>query len=240
MPTQEEHTVLPRPDPMQIHSSQLLLGSGKECSISHLLGCYETKLWAMEENQEWSQSSFDEYTQAKNILLRELILSQLEKHGRFKITTNFENPCSRCHGSGEIYKFLRKSQKVRCMKCDNGKMKDGSKCITCKGKASLKTFAIVPQLRDTTICPFCRGKGFFKKHEYTNPAINEDVGKQLKKKFKDLPFGEEQLTPAKDLGQELKASNPEPDKVAPMILDPGQDKPIGEGCLQKIKQPSSD
>ena len=126
------------------------------------------------------------------------------------------------------------------MKCEEGKTPDGKKCLTCKGRGELKTFGIVPSLRDTTTCSFCKGKGFFKKKQVYNPAIDDRTAQALKKKL--VPAVVEKQ-PETNLGAEIKAAtinDEKQDQVAPNVIDPDQDQPIGKGAVQKIKQPPAD
>ena len=233
MPDQETQ-ILPVPSTIVIDKYQTMLGTGKSYDISHLLSCYEMSLWVMEENREWSNVKFLDFTSAKFVLLRQKVLEQVRTVGRFTIETPFANPCSKCHGSGEIYKFVRKPQTLKCMKCDEGYLKDSTKCPTCKGKGDLKTFAIISQLRNTTTCPYCKGKGFFKEKVLDNPLFNQDAAKAVKKKLK-VSMVEKPLST--NLGSEIEAADTEPNVIAPnSILDPDQDKELGEGTSQKMKQ----
>jgi len=225
---------LPKPTELEIREHQQLLGTGKlPYTIPHLLSCYEAKLWAVEENNEWTHLIYKKFTHAKFALLRNLVLEQVKEDGRFKIESNFENPCNKCGGTGEIYKFVRKTQTVKCMKCVKGKTPDGSDCQTCRGSGEVKTYAIIPVLRDTTTCSYCKGKGFFKKKQIYNPAIDEKAAKKIKKKLQDTVVEKETPT---NLGAEVKSATV-PDPVAPHMIDTSQDKILGEGTSKKIKQP---
>ena len=242
MTNQEPQQLLPVPTELQILECEKVLGVGISYDIPHLLSCYELKLWAMEENKEWSPELFDKFTHAKFVLLRQLILGQIENNGRFQVTSPFDNTCNKCGGTGEIFKFLRKSQWVDCMKCVKGITPEGSKCLTCKGKGKLKTFGIVATLRDTTTCSFCKGRGYFKKQQVNNPAIDDQTAKELKKKLSATVVEKQ---PATNLGAEVKAAVVDSaiidvDQVAPNLIDENQDEAIGEGATQKIKQPPAD
>jgi hypothetical protein len=233
--TSQEIEILPKPTELEIRENEQILGVGVGYSIAHLLSCYETKLWTMEENEEWSKKAFDNFTTSKFILLRHLLMHQIEINGRFSITSPFENTCNKCAGSGEIYKFLRKTQTVKCMKCVKGKLPGGETCKTCQGNGEVKIFGIVAELRDTTICSFCKGKGFFKKQDVDNPALHTAAAEKLKKQI-ETNLVENQPT---NLGAEVKSATVS-DQVAPHITDPDQDEPIGEGSTQKVKQPPAD
>jgi ribosomal protein L40E len=231
MPQDEKKKQLSRPTVIDIFEYQKLLGSGKDYDGAHLLTCYETKLWALNENGEWSEKNFNELTQAKFILHREILMEQIRTVGRFSIITKFENPCNTCNGAGEIIKFVRKTQKVDCMKCKDGKSEDGKKCRTCQGTKHVMVFGIMPAIRETTLCPSCKGKGFFPPGKQPdNPVIDLKAAQKFKKNL---------VQPEKNIAA-IVAADQEPDAVAPNMIDVDQDKPIGEGPTKKIQQPPAD
>ena len=235
MPDQDTQ-IIPVPTEMEIIEHQFLLGTGKTYDISHLLRCYDMSLWVMEENKEWSNNKYLDFTAAKFVLLRQKVLEQIKVDGRFNIITPFKNPCTKCYGSGEIYKFIRRIQTLKCMKCAEGFLQD-SKCPTCKGKGKLKTFAITPQLRNTTTCTYCRGKGFFKEKVLDNPLFDQDTAIQVKKKLAASVIEKPGIT---NLGSKIKTANTEPNVIAnSAIFDPDQDKKLGLGTSQKKQQPPS-
>ena len=73
------------------------------------------------------------------------------------------------------------------MKCTDGKLQDGTKCKTCKGRSRVKTFGIIAQMRDTTECPRCKGKGFFKAKQLDNPVMDNEMARKLKNKVIEKP-----------------------------------------------------
>ena len=242
----EQQTELLTPTDLQIIEFQKTLGTGASYSMDHLFQCFEMSIWVKDENSELTKNALDDLIQAKNILLRQIVLNQIETEGQFKIVAPFDNTCTKCGGSGELYKFKRSSQRVTCMKCKkpddlrdhlislgnspeqidgfkvitcpscdgtsrftknkkdepcktcNGKYltKDSEsltqvlrKCETCRGKMKVKKFAINPELKSTTKCRYCSGKGFFiPKPESLpdNPAINSEIADQLKEKIPNL------------------------------------------------------
>ena len=235
MPDQEQ--IIPVPTEMEIIEHQFLLGTGKTYDISHLLRCYEMSLWVMEENKEWSNNKYVDFTAAKFVLLRQKVLEQIRVDGRFNIITPFKNPCTKCYGSGEIYKFIRRIQTLKCMKCSEGFLQD-SKCPTCKGRGKLKTFAITPQLRNTTTCTYCKGRGFFKEKVLDNPLFDQDAVKEVKKKLKVSLAKKSVII---NLGSEIKTADTEPIVIAAnSMFDPDQDKELGVGTSQKMKQPPAE
>jgi hypothetical protein len=238
----QEIQFLPEPTELEIREHEQFLGTGKRpYSTSHLLSCYELKLWAMEENNEWTIESYKKFTTSKFVLLRNLILNQIKEseNGRFKVTTNFENPCTKCGGAGERWKFQRKTQTLTCMKCKDGKNEDGSDCLTCRGSGKVKAYAIIPSLRSTTTCSYCKGRGFFKKKQVDNPALDQKMAEKIKEKLKSSMVEKQEKQPQTNLGAEVKSTDIQ-NQVAVVMIDPKQDKPLGEGATQKIKQPSAD
>ena len=84
---------------------------------------------------------------AKNVVLREIVSSQMEEQRYFEISSPFDNSCTHCKGTGEIYKFQRKTVMVNCHIC------------AAKGELKLK-------------CPSCSGTGRFKKKWKGGGGIN--------------------------------------------------------------------
>lgn len=213
MPEKDQTQILPVPSIVEMIEYQTLLGTGKTYDISHLLTCYETALWVMEENKEWKDSKYNEFTQAKFLLLREKVLEQIRATGRFTINAPFPNPCTKCGGAGELFRFIRRPQMVTCMKCSKG-IRNEAKCPTCRGKGKLKTFGIIAQMKDTTTCPYCHGKGFFKEKKLDNPLFDRSLAAQAKKKIKTNMIKNE---PTTNLGAEIETVDAAPEPDSPMI-----------------------
>jgi len=139
---------------------QDVLGTGSGYDMNHVLRCFDAKLWAAEENEELTPELKDELIRSKNILLRNLVIKQVNEVGHFTIDKSppFENTCTHCNGVGERYKFVRKSKRVKCMKCQNGKIIET--CPTCKGTGRFVTKddeENVP-LTINVVCKTCEGK----------------------------------------------------------------------------------
>jgi hypothetical protein len=192
MSTQQEQEIkiLPKPTDLEIFQCQTILGTGNKYmeplnkAVMHVCSNYALKLWAMEENQEWSTESFRKLTSAKFILVREVLFKQIKMNGRFKIETGFENPCKKCNGTGELYYFHRQMQTLPCMKCNKkGILDNGNKCKTCRGKGQVKVQAIVDELRSVTTCEACHGKGYFPPQVYDNPVIDKEIANDFKRKL---------------------------------------------------------
>jgi hypothetical protein len=140
------------------------------------------------------------------------------------------------------------------MKCTDGKLQDGTKCKTCKGRSRVKTFGIIAQMRDTTECPCCHGKGFFKAKQLDNPVMDNEMARRLKNKVientnQNLGSSIEvadAADPVPDMMIELdtkgeidptpKASEQPIVIAANLKLDSNQDTEIGIGSTQKTKQ----
>ena len=102
-----------------------VLGVGSDYTPEHVMQCFETNYWVKKENKELDQIESD--IEAKNQLLRILVSAQMKAQRYFEITSPFENSCVACRGTGEIYKFKRKTVKVNCHICA-GKKKIKVKC----------------------------------------------------------------------------------------------------------------
>lgn len=179
------------PPEVLVLQCQEKLGTGKEYNMKHVLTCFDLSIWALEENEEMTPEKKKDLIFSKNILLRKIVTNQIKTIGQFKIESPFENTCTKCRGAGEVYKFLRKSKKVKCMKCTDGYIImecsscDGSgryvkeidegdgplhinvECRTCKGK-NIDGKSEKTQVKFK--CPTCRGRKQVKKF-----AIVEEI-----------------------------------------------------------------
>jgi DnaJ-class molecular chaperone len=76
------------------------------------------------------------------------VTEQLKVRRYFQIESPFENSCIHCKGTGEIYKFVKKTVEVNCHICA-GKGELKITCPECKGKPITKEIQ----------CPTCKGSG---------------------------------------------------------------------------------
>jgi hypothetical protein len=107
-----------------------MLGVGTNYTPEHVLKCFQISYSVKKENGELDQVG--PFVDAKNHLLRNLVSSQMKAERYFEVISPFENSCSICKGTGEIYKFKRKIVQVNCHICA-GKKKVKVKCPSCKG-----------------------------------------------------------------------------------------------------------
>ncbi len=106
------------------------IGVGKNYTPESVLKDFDVCYWVKEQNGELDD--IKQIIDAKNHLLRHLVSSQMKAQRYFEIKSPFENSCISCRGTGEIYKFHRKTVKVNCHICA-GKKKIKVKCSPCKG-----------------------------------------------------------------------------------------------------------
>lgn len=99
--------------------------------------------------------------------------------------------CISCSGTG---RYVMKdpefggSNNLECKTCKghniDGRSKTSqvlTKCKTCKGKRKVKIPVIAPELKSTTICKKCEGKGFVPMKNLMNPVIKiEDLADGIK------------------------------------------------------------
>jgi len=244
--------------------SQEKLGTGKESNdMPHVLRCFETSKWALEENEELTPEKKKELIDSKNILLRNIVINQIKTIGQFKIESPFENTCTKCKGAGEVYKFLRKSKKVKCMKCTDGYIimdcsscsgtgrytktideGDGElhinvECRSCKGK---KFDENNPKTQVKFKCPTCRGKKQVKKF-----AIVEEIKSTTPCRFcegtgmrKPRPerIPDNPVIP-KNLGTAIQKSKEIPPEYADCSSQSDRRR-LEDGCFQKVQQPPAE
>ena len=192
-----------------MHQAQVALGTGQTYDMTRLFQEYFNSLWVMEQNNEWSGKKFMGLTINKFALLDPLVCSQIETEGRFTITTPFLNPCSKCGGAGQRWKFQRKAQIVKCMKCPT----DGTSCTTCRDSKEVKVNGITGVILGTTLCTYCKGRGYFKHKPVDNPVLNIEQVKKIKASVVEKP--------STSLGAEIKSAETDQTPPPPMI-DPKQ------------------
>lgn len=118
---------------MDLDEAKKVLGTGTEISIPHVLQCFDVKFWVIFENHEL-QAKLDNLVLSKQTLLRKCVEHEMETKRFFKIAEHspFKNTCKACKGSGEIYKFLRKTTPIKCKIC-LGQKEVWVRCNSCNG-----------------------------------------------------------------------------------------------------------
>ena len=164
---------------MALQDAEKILGVGSEYDYVHALKCYETLYQVKQENEE--DVDIPAITEAKNVILRHTVESQILENGRFTFDEiPFKAACIHCHGTGELYKLGRKAVEEDCKKCEPDK--DGKpsgrrkvKCRNCKDGRFIKGShekglvinVVCKTCHGTTEvlvkCRTCRGKKIFKK-----------------------------------------------------------------------------
>jgi len=109
-----------------------LLKLGDSYDVPTLLGSFENEIHTSIDDR--MTRMLKPLTEAKNILLRHAIEQMIAKDGRFDVSRfiPYKDACDSCHGTGELYKFFRKSTTVPCKFCDGEKYVI-IKCRACKG-----------------------------------------------------------------------------------------------------------
>ena len=129
----------------------LQVGPKPQMTIGHVLINFSSMIRSDNVPEDLSRPAF---IRAKNLLLHKLIDEQVASMGKFEVNAPFDEPCPACYGTGEIYKFYRKTVIVDC-RCDNGTF-DAGKCWTCKGSGRfIKIDEKEPDLRYNYKCKRC-------------------------------------------------------------------------------------
>jgi len=134
-----------------------MLGLPTNYTPEVVLKSFEVSYWVKEQNGELDTIGSD--VEAKNMVLQHLVSAQMKAQRYFEIVSPFENSCVACRGTGEIYKFKRKTVKVNCH--------------ICAGKKQVKVN-----------CPSCRGTGRYVKKWKSGGGINVTCNKCDGKKEK--------------------------------------------------------
>jgi hypothetical protein len=135
---------------MGLDHAENVIGVGTEYNMKHVLKCFEIVHWVNIENCDYHL--LPEIIEAKNTLIRSLVRDQKRKYRVFEIESPFKNTCPRCRGSGEIFKFFKKTVKVNCHICGRAGTVDA-------------------------ICPKCRGSGRFIKRWKQGGGVNLECKK---------------------------------------------------------------
>ena len=178
-----------QPESKTLADYEKILGVGEDYTPESVLKSFGVSYLVREENGELDEIGPE--LEAKNTILQSLVSAQMKAKRYFEITSPFENSCIVCRGTGEIYKFKRKTVKVNCHICA-GRKKIKVKCPDCKGSGRyIKKWksggginvsckkCYDPKLDKSTgevyaQCSECRGKGKKKKivpdHEIKSPT----------------------------------------------------------------------
>jgi len=157
---------------MELGHAEKIIGVGNNYTMPHVLKCFEIVHWAKKQNREFD--SLPTTIEAKNIIMRHLVTEQKKNYRFFDVESPFENTCPKCKGSGEIYKFFKKSVKVNCHIC-GGSSKIIDSCPKCKGSGryikrwktgggvDLECKKCEGEGKTKVSCQECKGKGQLKK-----------------------------------------------------------------------------
>ena len=150
------------------------------------------------------KKDFDELTEARNVLFRDLIL-YYRKQGKTLRVKSPSELCPQCNGTGERgYKFetivakcpfcrgAGKRDEV-CRVCKGTKEINNKPCKRCSGTGTFRQVKCrscrgtgdklqVIGILESNKCPECQGSG--KAQVATNPLISPEIGKKAKEKLK--------------------------------------------------------
>lgn len=208
---------------MELVEAEKILGVGSNYGTKHVLQCFEAVHWVKEQNE--APDEIETAKDARNCVMQHLICEQKEKYRFFTIESPFESTCSNCKGSGEIYKFIKKTVQVNCHICGKtGVIKGKDDCPTCKGTGRfIKKWKVgggvnlvckrckgKKKIESETKCQKCLGEGTLKKEVLTHTLKSTTPCK----KCKQLGFIEPKLTPKPKAKKPFKkAKSPSSKKV---------------------------
>jgi len=142
----------------------------------------ETILLAFKEaydlESDGNEELIPEIKHSKFLLIAKNLTDQITETKRFEIKSPFENTCPSCHGTGLLFKFVRKIVEVNCHICaGKGKVRIREACSKCKGTGRfIKRWKTGGGINVS--CRFCDGG--------SNPIwvkCSECLGKGKKKKL---------------------------------------------------------
>jgi len=219
-----------------IEDSEKFLGLKEGYDVSQLLQCYETSFLDRIKNKK--TKDLKTLTDSKNILLRSQIEGQISENGRFDLTIPFEKICKDCSGTGELYKFFRKTVEVECRVCEGkGKLlvpcrschgtgrfvkqdkglKINVVCKTCKADESKKIDGVY---HVEVKCKKCKGKGTIRKVALDDKIKSTTFCKTCRGRGFEMP--KKEVIPSNpvlsaSLGEQIKTTIVKPEN--PKVLD---------------------
>jgi hypothetical protein len=99
-----------------LREARRIVQVGKKATPEHILVNYGSMVSQGHIPEDMTK---DDVTEAKNVLLRSFVDQSVAEKGFFEIKAPFDDPCSRCHGTGEIYKLKREEvEHEHCEACD--------------------------------------------------------------------------------------------------------------------------
>lgn len=137
--------------------AQKVLQIAGKPAIGHILINFRS---AYESLQIPETLTDEQFIEAKNVLVRADICRQVAQKGGFTVERPWKDECTRCSGTGELYKFLYRKIEVTCSKCDEKGLISLGECDRCNGTGRFeRTDSKDPDLRYRLECKFCRGTG---------------------------------------------------------------------------------
>jgi len=124
--------LIPNDDIMTLDQAIEVIGIGPEALPVEILSKFKEILKTSAHT-----NNDDEVILAKNIIMRNAVVSQMEEKRFFAIESPFENSCIRCKGTGELYRFNRKTVEVKCFIC-GGTGEVMVDCPTCNGSGRFR------------------------------------------------------------------------------------------------------
>jgi len=148
---------------MNITTARRILQLGKKASPEHVLMNFGAMISQGHIPEKMTQN---DVMNARDFILRKHVNDSVAERGFFDIKSPFDNPCERCHGTGEIYKLKREET-------------ESENCKSCQGEGTVW----IP-------CRNCKGTGRFIQKENGRKVIDVECTSCMK--FKDSwPPGKE-------------------------------------------------
>ncbi|MCF8019909.1 MAG: hypothetical protein K9L62_10960 [Vallitaleaceae bacterium] len=155
-----------------LEEHEKILGISGNYTPESVLKAFQSSYEVYQENEKLDQ--IKPVLEAKNKIMQNLISSQMKAQRYFEFESPFKDSCVACRGTGEIYKFNKKTVKVNCHICA-GKKKLKIECPICEGsgrfikklkggkEVNVKCRKCKGTGRVYVVCIECLGKGKRKK-----------------------------------------------------------------------------
>lgn len=224
-----------------IEAAKLLQSTGTKLNPTHALINFHSMI--CQGYVPEGASSIQDLVEAKNTLLRSWVHSQVVRKGHFSIRVPFDSPCTKCRGTGEIYKLQRFEEKTKdCPTCEGngwfwklcndckGTAEPECKClrhkdewpdkqqglvkVKCRECRSFKHKKRFVGLESTTKCHACKGFGF--KYQHSQRVTNPVFPVS---KLEDIITQTEPEPQPEASDQVDLEAQPAPDEVVDQIAD---------------------
>lgn len=140
---------------MELGKEMLHMFTVKQDDTKNVLASFERMVTRPSKELKEYGVTKEDIKRGKCIIMHHIVNQQIEKENRFKIEHPFANPCTECHGAGELYKFTRKKINVKCRDCNGEGHQIDKECKSCNDEG--RYVKMMGGVRINVVCKNCKG-----------------------------------------------------------------------------------